>query len=33
MKKGKTYYVQLRYQTKVGKKKVSSKIVSSVTVY
>ena len=33
LKKGKTYYVQLRYQTKVGKKKVSSKIVSSATVY
>lgn len=33
LKKGKTYYVQLRYQTKVGKKKVSSKIVNSATVY
>ena len=33
LKKGKTYYVQLRYQTKVGKKKVFSKIVSSATVY
>lgn len=33
LKKGKTYYIQLRYQTKVGKKKVSSKIVSSATVY
>ena len=33
LKKGKTYYVQLRYQMKVGKKKVTSKIVSSATVY
>ena len=33
LKKGKRYYIQLRYQTKVGKKKVSSKIVSSATVY
>ena len=33
LKKGKTYYIQLRYQTKVGKKKVTSKIVSSATVY
>lgn len=33
LKKGKVYYIQLRYQTKVGKKKVTSKIVSSATVY
>lgn len=33
LKKGKVYYVQLRYQMKVGKKKVTSKIVSSATVY
>lgn len=33
LKKGKAYYIQLRYQTKVGKKKVTSKIVSSATVY
>ncbi len=33
LKKGKTYYVQLRYQTKVGKKKVVSPIVGSVSVY
>lgn len=33
LKKGKIYYVQLRYQTKVGKKKVTSPIVGTVTVY
>lgn len=32
LKKGKTYYVELRYQTKVGKKKVTSTIVSVVSV-
>lgn len=33
LKKGKIYYVQLRYQTKVGKKKVTSPIVGTATVY
>ena len=32
LKKGKTYYVQLRYQTKVGKKKITSPIVGTVTI-
>lgn len=33
LKKGKTYYVQLRYYTKVGKKKVVSNVLSTATVY
>lgn len=33
LKKGKTYYIQLRYQTKVGKKKVTSTIVNTAHVY
>jgi len=32
LKKNKTYYVQLKYLTKVGKKKVTSPIVGTVTV-
>lgn len=33
LKKGKTYYVQIRYVTKVGKKKVVSTAYSQATVY
>ena len=33
LKKGKTYYVRLKYQTKVGKKKVTGSIISEATVY
>ncbi len=33
LKKNKTYYVQLKYLTKVGKKKVTSPIIGTVTVY
>lgn len=33
LKKGTTYYVQLRYYTKVGKKKVVSNVLSTATVY